>query len=161
MDTGLDAMTRAKLEDLATAFHQSRAAVLRHVMRWGLGRRWTGKVDQHDLQGPVRHGFVYVEFELYQHVQETAIAAVPRTAMRSHDSRTYDTRFMRRLDLPSQIKLHDLVEHFGVSKAEVIRQLIVQANAEDFPESWQMKAAERRAQRSRRDGSDRDEKSRP
>jgi hypothetical protein len=81
MDAGLDAMTRAKLENLATAFHQSRAAVLRHVMRWGLGRRWTGKVDQYDLQGPVRHGFVYVESELYQHVQETAIAAVPRTAM--------------------------------------------------------------------------------
>jgi hypothetical protein len=154
-------MTRAKLEDLATAFPQSRAAVLRHLMRWGLGRRRTGKVDQYDPQGPVRHGFIYVASELCHHVQETAIAAIPRTAMRSHDSREYDPCFMRRLDLPSQIKLHELVERFGVSRAEVIRQLIVQANAEDLPESWQMKAVERRAQRFRRDGSDRDGKSGP
>jgi hypothetical protein len=134
-------------------------------MRWGLSRRRTGKVKQHDLQGPVRQGFVYVESERYQHGQETAIAAagdvapwlrhmmrhvtvsdfpaswqaaarqatstaaVPWTARRSHDSREDDTRFMRRLDRPSQIKLDELVEHFGVSKAEAIGQLIVQATA--------------------------------
>jgi hypothetical protein len=35
--------------------------------------------------------------------------------------------------------------HFAVSKAKIIRQLIAQANDEDFPPSWQMRAAERRA----------------
>lgn len=80
MDASLDAVTREKLEDLATAFHQSRAAVLRHVIRWRLGRRRTGKVEQHDLQGPVRHGFADVESERYQHGQETAIAAAGHVA---------------------------------------------------------------------------------
>jgi hypothetical protein len=53
---------------------------------------------------------------------------------------------MLRLDEPSQTKLHQLVKQFGASKAEVIRQLIVQANAEDFPKNWQMRATEQRVQ---------------
>jgi hypothetical protein len=65
---------------------------------------------------------------------------------RSHDSRTYGTRFMLRLDEPSQIKLQQLVKRFGTSKAEIIRQLIAQAEPEDFPASWQMSAAECRVQ---------------
>jgi hypothetical protein len=35
LDARLDAMTRAKLEDLANQFRPSRAAVLRHVMHKG------------------------------------------------------------------------------------------------------------------------------
>jgi hypothetical protein len=66
-----------------------------------------------------------------------------RSPERSHDSRVYATRFMLRLDDPSQTKLQQLVEQFGVSKAEIIRQLIAPANDEDFPKSWQMRAAER------------------
>lgn len=65
-------------------------------------------------------------------------------------SRTYDTRFILRLDEPSQTKLQQLVKHFDVSKAEIIRQLIAQANAEDFPKSWEMRALEGRERRSRR-----------
>jgi hypothetical protein len=52
---------------------------------------------------------------------------------------------MLRLDEPSQTTLLQLLKQFGASKAEVIRQLIAQAELEDFPPSWQMKAAERRA----------------
>jgi hypothetical protein len=37
-----------------------------------------------------------------------------------------------------------LVEHFDKPRAEVIRQLITQARPEDFPQSWQLAANERR-----------------
>jgi hypothetical protein len=69
-----------------------------------------------------------------------------RSEERSHDSRTYDTRFMLRLDEPSQTKLQQLVKRFGTSKAEIVRQLIAQAEPEDFPPSWHMRAAEHRVQ---------------
>jgi len=69
-----------------------------------------------------------------------------RSEERSHDSHTYDTRFMLRLDESSQTKLQQLVKQFGVPKAEIIRQLIVQAEPKDFPSSWQMRAAEHRVQ---------------
>ena len=65
---------------------------------------------------------------------------------RSHDSRTYGTRFLLRLDEPSQTKLQQLLKQFGASKSEIIRQLIAQANDEDFPKSWQMRAAKHRVQ---------------
>ena len=58
--------------------------------------------------------------------------------------RIYGTRFMLPLDETSQIKLQQLISHFGVSKATIIRQLIMQASPEDFPTSWQLKAAARR-----------------
>jgi hypothetical protein len=57
---------------------------------------------------------------------------------------------MLRLDESSQTKLQQLIKQFGASKAEIIRQLIAQAKPEDFPPSWQMRAAERRAQQPRR-----------
>jgi hypothetical protein len=63
-----------------------------------------------------------------------------RSEERSHDSCDYDTRFMLRLDDASRTKLQELVERFGASKAEIIRQLITQAKLEDFPNSWQMRA---------------------
>jgi hypothetical protein len=74
--------------------------------------------------------------------------ATPRE--RSHDSRTYTERFMLRLDESSQTKLQQLVTQFGTSKAEIIRQLVAQAEPEDFPPSWQMRATERRTQQPRR-----------
>jgi Ribbon-helix-helix protein, copG family len=49
---------------------------------------------------------------------------------------------MLRLDEPSQTKLQQLVKQFGASRAEIIRQLIAQANDEDFPKSWHLNAAE-------------------
>jgi hypothetical protein len=67
-----------------------------------------------------------------------------RSEERSHDSRIYDTRFMLRLDKTAQATLQQLISHFGVSKATIIRQLIMQATDEDFPASWHMRAAARR-----------------
>jgi hypothetical protein len=75
-----------------------------------------------------------------------------RSEGRSHDSRTYGTRFMLRLDPHTREKLEGLSTHFDTSIAEVIRQLIAQAEHEDFPPSWQMGAAERRAHQTRQDG---------
>jgi predicted transcriptional regulator len=171
MDARLDATTRQKVDDLAKRFHQSRAAVLSQIMQWGLSREQTGPLDQGDAQGPVRHLYLFVETELYERVEKAAAAAgvkiapwlrhmvrqvtmvdfpaswqEARSEKRSHDFRTYGTRFMLRLDAPSQTKLQQLVERFGVSKAEIIRQLIAQANDEDFPKSWQMRAAEHQVQ---------------
>jgi hypothetical protein len=68
---------------------------------------------------------------------------------RSHDSRVYSTRFMLRLDPHTREKLEGLSTHFDTSIAEVIRQLIAQAEHEDFPPSWQMGVAERRAHQTR------------
>jgi hypothetical protein len=56
---------------------------------------------------------------------------------------------MLRLDEPSQTKLQQLIMQLGVSKAAIIRHLIAQAEPEDFPPSWQMKAAERLTQQPR------------
>ena len=123
----------------------------------------------------MRHLSLYVETELYQHVQKAAtvarvkiapwvrsmvhhvaIADFPaswqeaRPAERSHESLVYSTRFMLRLNKTLQTKLQDLTERFAVSKADIIRQLITQANHEDFPPSWQMKAAEHRTRQNRR-----------
>jgi predicted transcriptional regulator len=174
MDARLDAMTRAKVDALATRFHRPRAAVLIQIMQWGLSRGQIGSLEQGDAQGPVRHLSLYVVSELYARVQQAATAAGVKTASwlrhmvrqvtitdvpksweeeqsekRFHDSCTYGTRFMLRLDEPSREQLQHLVERFDVSKAEIIRQLIAQATPEDFPKSWHMRAAERRAQQAR------------
>jgi N-acyl-L-homoserine lactone synthetase len=57
MDARLDAMTRQKVEDLATRFHQPRAAVLCCIMHWAISRRPREEIDQGDADGPVRHLF--------------------------------------------------------------------------------------------------------
>jgi hypothetical protein len=38
MNARLDATTRAKVDDLATYFHQAQAAVVCHIMQLGLSR---------------------------------------------------------------------------------------------------------------------------
>jgi hypothetical protein len=38
MDAGLDATTRAQVDELAQRFHQPRPAVVCHTMQWGLSR---------------------------------------------------------------------------------------------------------------------------
>jgi predicted transcriptional regulator len=75
MDAGLDTQTRAKLEGLATAFHRSRAAVLRQVIRWGLERKMAGPVDGGKAPGPSRGPFLLIDSALHQQVQEAAKAA--------------------------------------------------------------------------------------
>ena len=169
MDARLDATTRAKVDNLAQNFHQRRAAMLCHIMHWGLRRVQTGPIEQDDAQGPVRHLYFYVASDLHSRVEKAANAAgmkiapwlrhmVRRITMtdfpaswqqerseeRSHDSHTYGTRFMLRLDESSQTKLQQLVKQFGASKADIIRQLIAQANDEHFPKSWHKRAAEYR-----------------
>jgi predicted transcriptional regulator len=71
--------------------------------------------------------------------------------VRSHDSRNYSTRFMLRLDDEASSKLNTLMQTFDRSGAEVIRQLIAQANPEDFPTSWRMAVEERRQRDVQRD----------
>jgi hypothetical protein len=170
-DAPLDAATRQKVDDLARHFHQPRAAVLCHIMHWGLSREPIALLDQSGSDGPVRHLYLYVALDLHARVEKAATAAGVNMApwlrhmvrqmtvadfpaswqeagseKRSHDSRTYTERFMLRLDEPSQTKLQQLVTQFGASKAEIIRQLIAQAEPEDFPPSWQVRAAEHRGQ---------------
>ena len=175
MDTRLDETTRKKVDDLAKHFHQPRAAVLSQIMHWGLSHLQTGPLDQGASQGPVHHLSLYVASELHEQVEKAATAVGVKTAPwlrhmvrliaiadfptswqeatpreRSHDALTYPERFMLRLDEPSQTKLQQFIKEFGTSKADIIRQLLAQAKPEDFPKSWQMKAAEHRSRPPRR-----------
>jgi predicted transcriptional regulator len=178
MDAALDEETRAKLEELTTAFHRSRAVVLRHVMQWGLGQ--VGPVAPR-VPRQTTPCFFMVDADLHRQVRETAQAAgidvapwvrhmmrqirpsdfpkswqvrtrEPRqpASQRSHDSRYYGTRFMLRLDVPARARLEALASHFDASQAELIRQLIIQAKVEDFPPSWHLAAGERRRRPRRR-----------
>jgi hypothetical protein len=52
MDARLDSATRTKVDDLAARFHRPRAAVLRHIMHWGLRREPTGPLDEVVSHGP-------------------------------------------------------------------------------------------------------------
>jgi hypothetical protein len=143
-------------------------------MHWGLNHGQTGPLDQGESPSQVRHLHLYVPSELHEHVEQAAAAVGVKTApwLRhmvrqitltdfppswqaatpreySHDSRTYTTRFMLRLDESSQTKLQQLIKRFGASKADIIRQLIAQAEPEDFPPSWQIRAAEHPARQAR------------
>jgi hypothetical protein len=51
-------------------------------------------------------------------------------------------RFMLRLNNPLLAKLETLTQRCHRSAAEIIRQLISQANPEDFPRGWQMATEE-------------------
>jgi hypothetical protein len=56
---------------------------------------------------------------------------------------------MLRLDGASLGKLDTFTEFFATSRADVIRQLILQATPKGFPKSWHLAAAERRQRRTR------------
>jgi predicted transcriptional regulator len=169
MDARLDQTTRQKVDELATRFHQPRATVLCHIMQWGLSHRQTATLEQIE-KGPVCHLYLSVESKLHERVQKAGTTAGLKIASwlrhmvrqititdfpaswqeatpreRSHDSRMYLKRFMLRLDEPSQTKLLHLVAQLHVSRAAIIRHLLAQAKPEDFPSSWQLKTAERRA----------------
>jgi hypothetical protein len=174
MDARLDADTRQKVDDLAGHFRRTRAAALCHIMQWGLDHGAVAIHDRDHVHGPVCHLYCYVDAGLYKAVQQAAAAAgvhmaswlrqmvrhIPladfpaswqaaRSEARSHDSRRYATRAMLRLDAASRRTLQGFVEHFGVPKAAIIRQLILQATPEDFPPSWQMRATERHTAQAR------------
>ena len=80
---------------------------------------------------------------------------------RFYDSRIYNTRLMLRLDEASQTKLQQLMQQFGTSKANIVCQLMLQATPEDFPTSWHMRTAKRRAPQARRDHIGKEWKSTP
>jgi predicted DNA-binding protein len=90
----------------------------------------------------LRHALRQVTSEAFPESWRAGTAGV-----RSHDSQTYGQRFMLRLDESTSQKLQHLVEQFGMSRAEIIRQLIAQAKLEDFPESWQLEAEGRHGRR--------------
>lgn len=74
IDARLDAMTRAKVDDLATHFHQPRAAVLSHIMHWGLNHGQPVPLDHDASPGPVRHLYLKVDAALQKKVAK-AVAA--------------------------------------------------------------------------------------
>jgi hypothetical protein len=166
MDARLDQTTRQKVDELAARFHQPRAAVLHHIIHWGLTHGHAGPLDHGD--SPVRHLYLSVAADLHEQVQKAAIAAglkiapwlrdmVRQISMadfpasgqeatpreHSHDSRLYIKRFMLRLDKLSQTKLEHLIKACGTSKAEIICHLLVQATPEDFPKRWHLTVAKR------------------
>jgi predicted transcriptional regulator len=75
-----------------------------------------------------------------------------RAPKRSHDSRQYGTRFMLRLDETSLDKLDEFTQFFQTSRADVIRQLIIQATPKVFPKSWHLAAEEWQARLARQQG---------
>jgi predicted DNA-binding protein len=168
LDARLDATTRQKVDDLARHLRRPRAAVLSHIMRWGLRREPGGALDQGASQGPVHHLYLYVDADLYEAVQKAATTAGVNTAPwlrhmvrhisvadfpaswqeeqaeeRSHDSRRYGKRFMLRLDDPTWEKLDALSTYFERSAAEIVRQLLAQATPDTLPASWHLRVAER------------------
>lgn len=171
----LDAETSAKLQELAAAFHRKHSAILRYVMQWGLAQAQEWTIDQ-SLPDIVQTVGMLLEPELLQQVQEaaaahgTTVAAWVRHAMRqvtiedfpaswraqkttsrSHDSGAYHRRFMLRLNEETSHKLETLTRAFDRPAAEVIRQLITQAQPRDFPQSWHLATDEQR-QREPRSG---------
>jgi predicted DNA-binding protein len=166
----LNQVTRQKVDDLARRFHQPRASVLAYIMQWGLSREPMHEIDQGASHSPARYLNCSVASDLYEHVQRVASAAGIKTAPwlrqmvgqiaitdfptswqeatpreRFHESRAYGKRFMMRLDAPTWEKLEDLSTHFGTSAAEIIRQLVAQAEPEDFPQAWQSAGRSRRS----------------
>jgi predicted transcriptional regulator len=162
----LDAERHAKLEELAAAFHRKRSAILRYVMQWGLvhGRAWT--IDP-SIPASVHLVHVLVEPAVMLQVEDAAaargasVAGWLRHALRqvtiedfpaswrtgeqsprSHESGYYARKFGMRLDHETSRKLETLTEAFDRSAAEIIRQLIVQARLEDFPQSWHLAVGE-------------------
>jgi hypothetical protein len=75
MDAHLDTTTRAKVDDLATYFHQPRAVVVCHIMHWGLSCGQTETVDGGASEGLVRHLYCYVDAALQTRVAEASATA--------------------------------------------------------------------------------------
>jgi hypothetical protein len=175
-------LSELKVDDLAQRFHQPRAAVVCHIMHWGLSRAQTETRDGGETKGPVRHLYLLVGTALHARVEKSATAACVKSAPwlrsmvrqitltdvpaswheatpeeRSHDSRIYDTRGMLRLDQTSQTKLQQLISHLRASTADIIHHLMLQATPEDFPTSWHLNTAAHRLRQAPHDakGSDR------
>jgi hypothetical protein len=75
MDARLDAATRQKVDDLATRFHQPRAAILCQIIHWGLSHEQLEPLDHGESPGLVCHLHLYVPSELHEQVQKAVTAA--------------------------------------------------------------------------------------
>jgi hypothetical protein len=164
----LDAETFEKLADLARTFYRKRGPILRHVMQWGLShaKGWTIEPSippsahlvhmlaepavMQQVQAAADRQQVHVATWLRHAVRQVTPDDFPASwraeepAVRSHES-VYDHRkFQMRLDEGTWRKLERLTQTFARSAAEVIRQLVTQANPEGFPQSWQLARGERR-----------------
>jgi predicted transcriptional regulator len=167
MGARLDTATRQKVDNLATRFHQPRAAILCQIIHGDLSHEQLEPLDQGEAPGLVCHLHLYVPSELHEQVPKAATAAELKTAPwlrtmarqvtiqdfptseqeatpreRSHDSRTHTDHFMLRLDQPIREKLEDLSTHFNKPASEIIRHLIAQATPEGFPKSWHIKVSD-------------------
>jgi hypothetical protein len=159
-------------------FKRSRAAVLRQVMQWGLDQ--TGPIDtkvpkriascffmvdaalHRQVKAAATGAGVNVAPWLRHMMRQVRPSDFPKSwqmrtrgqrdpvSQRSHDSRSYGTRFMLRLDAMARARLEALASHFDASQAAIIRQLIVQATVEDFPPRWHLAVGERRRRPRRR-----------
>jgi predicted HicB family RNase H-like nuclease len=139
--------------------------VLRETIDWGLRHGGGWRVDRRRVAAPAAAIVVRLEPEVRKQVHAAARAAggeasawvchalaqvtlaellahgqMGRARPRAHDSRHYDRRYMLRLDDQTREKLAGLARHFGTSIAEVVRQLVAQAKAEEFPARWQSRA---------------------
>jgi hypothetical protein len=164
----LDAETSAKLEALARTFCRKRAAILRFVMQWALANTQGWAIDP-SIPASTHPVNMLVGPDLLQHVQAAAdthgvsTVAWLRQAMRqvtpedfpaswlagditsrSHESGYSDRKFGLRLDAVTSQQLEVFTQTFDRSAAEIIRQLILQARPEDFPQSWRLAVEERR-----------------
>jgi hypothetical protein len=176
LEVHLDQVTQTTITRFVTAFRRRRSAVLRQVLEWGLthGQGWT--IDRHQPAGRAQRVFLRLEPELRERVEEVATTAGGDISVwlrhvvdlvtladfpaswqaasaeqksapkRSHDLRQYGTRFMLRLDDASLGRLDEFTQFFQTCRAEVIRQLIMQATPKVFPKSWRLAAKERRQQ---------------
>jgi hypothetical protein len=96
-----------------------------------------------DISAWLRHAVQQVTPADFPASWQASSAEQKRTPKRSHDSRQYGTRFMLRLDDASLDRLDEFTEFFLTSGADVIRQSIIQATPERFPQSWHLAVAER------------------
>jgi hypothetical protein len=135
IDARLDAMTRAKVDDLATHFHQPRAAVVCAIMRWGLRHGLTGTLDQGQAQGPC--------------ATSTFTSTPPCT-------RAWSRQFLYRNYKAAASALHARVEQAasaaGLKLAPWLRQMVRQITMSDLPASWRTAGVEQRSHDSRRYG---------
>src|SRR5262249_52679400 len=179
LEVHLDQATQTKLTRFVTAFRRRQSAVLRQVLEWGLDHGQGWMLDRDGPSGRAGRVFLRLEPEhrervealataaggdisawLRHAVQQVTVADFPaswqatsaeqtRAPTRSHDSRQYGTRFMLRLDDASLAKLDAFTQVFLTSRADVIRQLIMQATPKVFPKSWHLAAQERRQRQAR------------
>jgi hypothetical protein len=139
----LDGETAANLNAWSVTFHRTCAAMLRFMMRWGLTQTQGWTVDTSTpSRGPTLS--LVLEPDLLRRVQEAATAHRASVAAWVCEA----VRRVTREDEATAHKLQQLVARFGTSRAAILRQLVAQATPEDFPQSWQLAAWQRRQKHS-------------